>query len=123
MVNQKTQLNTAERIDDYSRQLKYLLILGNEILQKDGVFKESDFFPKLRQFIVFYNETHSKLLEIIDRRKESSLVSSIALSPKLYFFNYQHPALPIFALLIIFPILGTGYFIFKYLYVKKPSLS
>ncbi|WP_179376113.1 hypothetical protein [Winogradskyella wichelsiae] len=108
------------KTEDYSRQLKYLLVLGDEILKEDGIFKEGTFFSKLSQFISFYKEIKTPLYEIIKSKKNNELPNHVTyLQTNLVFINYQYPALPIFILMLAFPLFAIGYFILKYLYVKK----
>lgn len=110
----------TEKNDNYSRQLKYLLVIGSEILKEDGVFIDGIFFSKLREFISFHKEIHPHLSEIIQAQKKEALPNySIGLQSNLTFVNYQNPTLPIFVLMFAFPIFLLGYYIFKYHYVKK----
>jgi|GEM_PF-2994578 len=106
--------------DNYSRQLKYLLVIGNEILKEDGVFIDGVFFSKLREFISFHKEIHPHLSKIIEAQKKEDLPNySIDLKSHLTFINYQYPALPFFVLMIVFPVVLLVYYIFKYQYVNK----
>jgi len=34
----------TKKTETYSRQLKYLLVLGDEIIKEDGIFREGLFF-------------------------------------------------------------------------------
>ncbi|MDO6516585.1 hypothetical protein [Zobellia uliginosa] len=109
-----------KKAEDYSRQLKYLLGLGNEILKEDGVFREGAFFSKLRQFISFYNEIKSPLSKIIEvEKKQDGPNYTMDVQADLKFVNFQYPVLPVFVLMLVFPLFALGYFILKYLYVRK----
>lgn len=108
------------KAENYSRQLKYLLVLGDEILKEDGIFKEGTFFSKLREFISFYQEIKPQLTKLIEVDKNQKWpYGTNGLQTHLKFVNYQYPALPIFVLMLVFPLFAIGYFILKYRYVKK----
>ncbi len=110
----------AEKIEDYSRQLKYLIVLGNEILKEEGVLREGFFFSKLREFVSFYNEIKPQLSQIIEHKKNKLPIMNLdGFQTPLKFVNYQYPALPIFVLMITFSLIATGYYILKSFYVKK----
>ncbi|QCE40972.1 hypothetical protein [Psychroserpens sp. NJDZ02] len=110
----------TKKTETYSRQLKYLLVLGDEIIKEDGIFREGLFFSKLREFTNFYKEIKSPVSEIIEEKKKHILSNyPIVLQTDLKFVNYQYPALPIFILMLVFPMFALGYFILKYRYVKK----
>ena len=109
-----------KKTENYSRQLKYLLVLGDEIIKEDGVFREGTFFSKLREFINFYKEIKLPLSEIVEEEKQQELSNySMNLQTQLKFVNYQYPSLFIFILMLVFPLFALGYFILKYRYVKK----
>ncbi|OWW23235.1 hypothetical protein B4Q04_21730 [Zobellia sp. OII3] len=108
------------KTEDYSRQLKYLIILGNEIIKEDGIFREGAFFTKLRDFISFYKEIKRSLSKNIEEENKQELSNyTMDLQTQLKFVNYQYPSLPVFVLMLAFPLFALGYFILKYRYVKK----
>lgn len=117
----------AEKIEDYTRQLKYLIVLGNDIIKEDGVFKEGSFFPKLREFISFYNEIQPQLVQLTKskmiKKNEVPVIHTDSFQIPLKFVNYQFPALLIFILILVFPFVPIGYFILKFLYVKKTKAN
>ena len=99
-----------KKTENYSRQLKYLLVLGDEIIKEDGVFREGTFFSKLREFINFYKEIKLPLSEIVEEEKQQELSNySMNLQTQLKFVNYQYPSLFIFILMFLDMILAIGY--------------
>lgn len=105
MVKTENRLTMATETNDYSRQLKYLLVLGDEILKEDGVFKEGSFFLKLQQFISFYKEMRLQFLRIVESQKSEEIPINLkGLQTHLKFVNYQYLALPIFCSYVSFSI-------------------